>query len=365
MEAWKKVLIDGKENGFLADYHARFGCIACHGGVGGVTDMEAAHEGVVRSRPIKETCELCHLDISKAQSTNLHYNLAGYITLLRARGSEATMPQLMVAFENHCNSCHVPCGQCHVSRPASTGSGLLKEHNFQKTPPMNNTCTGCHGSRVNDEYKGKNKTADGKKVKADVHFNPGMMTCQNCHTGESMHGMTGVYNHRYDGPQEPACTQPGCHEEVKPGDGIAQHTGYHLSNLSCQVCHAVQYKHCYNCHVQKSDDGVPYFQIEPSVIAFKIGRNPIQSPDRPYKYVTLRHVPIGRTSFEYYGKNLLPNYDSRPTWAYATPHTIQKNTPQNAACNACHGNAELFLTKDDVRPEELEANRNVIVEEIP
>ncbi len=38
---------------------------------------------------------------------------------------------------------------------------------------MNLTCTACHGSRVNDEYKGKNKDADGKLIKADVHYNPG------------------------------------------------------------------------------------------------------------------------------------------------------------------------------------------------
>ncbi|MCJ7725856.1 MAG: hypothetical protein MUP76_05645, partial [Acidimicrobiia bacterium] len=63
--------------------------------------------------------------------------------------------------------------------------------------------------------------------------------------------------------------------------------------------------------------------------------------------------------------DLLPNFDARPTWVYATPHNIQRNTPQNASCGSCHGNAELFLTEDRVAPEELEANRPVIVIEIP
>lgn len=359
------MLVDDSKDGFLASYHARFGCITCHGGVGGVDDMEAAHVGVVRNRPLEETCQLCHLDISVANPTSLHSNLAGYMTVLEQRGSPETMPALMTAYNNHCASCHATCGQCHVSRPESTGSGLLKGHEFQQIPPMNNTCTGCHGSRVNDEYKGKNTSADGDKIKADVHYNPGMMACQNCHTGDEMHGMTGEFNHRYDGPEDPSCTQEGCHEKVGPGDGIAQHTGYHVNALSCQVCHAVQYKNCYGCHVQKSDDGVPFYKIEPSVMAFKIGRNPIQSEDRPYRYVPVRHVPVARDSFAYYGDDLLPNFDSRPTWAYSTPHTIQKDTPQNAACNTCHGHAELFLTADDVDPGELEANRDVIVEEIP
>jgi hypothetical protein len=38
---------------------------------------------------------------------------------------------------------------------------------------------------------------------------------------------------------------------------------------------------------------------------------------------------------------------------------------QNAACDSCHGNETLFLTEDDVDPDELEANRDVIVREVP
>jgi thiosulfate/3-mercaptopyruvate sulfurtransferase len=79
----------------------------------------------------------------------------------------------------------------------------------------------------------------------------------------------------------------------------------------------------------------------------------------------VRHVPIVRDSFAYYGENLLPNFDALPTWKYATPHNIQRNTPQTETCNSCHGNAEFFLTADDVLPEELEANKDVIVEEVP
>ena len=100
-------------------------------------------------------------------------------------------------------------------------------------------------------------------------------------------------------------------------------------------------------------------------MAFKIGRNPLQSEDRPWKYVPVRHVPVDPESFAYYGEDLLPNFDALPTWKYATPHNIQRNTPQTETCDACHGNAELFLTADDVLPDELEANKDVIVEELP
>jgi thiosulfate/3-mercaptopyruvate sulfurtransferase len=98
---------------------------------------------------------------------------------------------------------------------------------------------------------------------------------------------------------------------------------------------------------------------------FKIGRNPLQGEDRPWTYVPVRHVPIDPDSFEYYGQNLLPNFDALPTWKYATPHNIQRITPQNETCGSCHGNAEFFLTADDVAPDELEANKDVIVEELP
>jgi hypothetical protein len=79
----------------------------------------------------------------------------------------------------------------------------------------------------------------------------------------------------------------------------------------------------------------------------------------------VRHIPISTTSYSFYGENLLPNFDSLPTWAYATPHNIQKKTPQTETCNACHGNANLFLTADKVKPEELNANRDVIIETVP
>jgi thiosulfate/3-mercaptopyruvate sulfurtransferase len=88
-------------------------------------------------------------------------------------------------------------------------------------------------------------------------------------------------------------------------------------------------------------------------MGFEIGLNPLRSSERPYKYVVLRHVPTCSDECNYYGENLLPNFDAVPTWKYATPHNIQLNTP------------DLFLTEEDIRPEEMEANRDVIVPEIP
>jgi thiosulfate/3-mercaptopyruvate sulfurtransferase len=363
LEAWQKVFV---EESFLATYHARFGCIACHGGTGGTEDMEIAHQEMVRDpHPTNsETCQLCHLDISEAHVDSLHWDLEGYTTVLSERSEAMHWDQLMVAYDNHCTECHASCGQCHISRPTVNDGGLLDGHNPKGQPPMNDTCTGCHGSRVNDEYKGKNEMAEGGRYPADVHYNPGGLSCFACHDGESLHGMDGDYDHRYDGPPSPSCTAEGCHD-VSPGSDIEQHDETHLAKLSCQACHSVAYKHCYNCHVQQTDDGRPFYRVDPSQMMFRIGLNPRQGPERPWEYVPLRHVPVAKDSFAYYGENLLSNFDSLPTWAYATPHTIQRITPQNSSCDACHGNPDVFLTEDDVLPDELPANQEVIVREVP
>ena len=59
------------------------------------------------------------------------------------------------------------------------------------------------------------------------------------------------------------------------------------------------------------------------------------------------------------------NFDALPTWAYATPHNIQLQTPQNESCDACHGNPDIFLTADKVSESELSANQQVIVSRVP
>ena len=357
MEAWEKVYLN--QESFFETVHGRYGCVTCHGGTGGTSDIEAAHDGMVRDPASAGACGDCHPDQVAADEVSLHSNLSGYITALSARSAPEHMAQLEEMMGNHCDKCHTTCGQCHISRPTNLGGGLVAGHGFKGIPPMNLTCTGCHGSRIENEYKGKNEG-----VKADIHWMKGGMPCFECHSADEMHGALGEFEHRYDGPPTPGCLDADCHPDVAPGDGIANHTEGHFEAMSCQVCHSTTYKNCYSCHVAQ-EDGVAYFETEPSVMAFKIGRNPLQSEDRPWEYVPVRHVPIDPESFVYYGEDLLPNFDALPTWKYATPHNIQRNTPQTETCDACHGNAEFFLTADDVDPAETGANQDVIVEEVP
>ena len=366
LEVWEKVLVstDALQDlwGTAEQYsaHARLSCVDCHGG-SNVVDKEAAHEGVVRDpsdmQEDNSVCADCHYQHVPIQQASLHNSLAGYETALLARWDPAKTGVIAEMMEYHCVDCHASCGQCHVSQPTSVGGGLIDGHTFKETPSMTRNCTGCHGSRVKDEYTGRNEG-----FPADVHLRSGRMACVECHDGAEMHGVDLEGAHRYEGEQTPRCED--CHQDELDAASNTYHA-MHGDTLSCQVCHSISYKSCYNCHVQQSEEGVAFFEIDLSEMGFSIGLNPRVSEERPYKYVPLRHVPIAPTSFEFYGENLMTNFDAAPTWVYATPHNIQLNTPQTESCDSCHDSLEWFLTADKVRPDELEANKDLIVEEIP
>ena len=362
-EAWAKVYVDADKyvNG---DPHAKVAtCIQCHGGTGGTDDMAAAHEGVVRdptgsAEQTTKACGTCHNDIATAQVKSLHFDSHGYDTIVGERLNPAMASVWGTAEANHCSSCHTTCGQCHVSQPTGVGGGLISGHQFKSIQAFTRTCTGCHGSRINSEYTGLNEG-----IPADVHWTKAGMACFKCHTGEALHGMTGEKTERYDGKPSPACLD--CHPTVAPGQGEIQQHNIHGEKVACQVCHSVEYKNCYSCHVQTNDAGKPFFKIEPAEMNFKIGLNPKKSEERPWNYVVLRHAPIDPDNFAFYGADVLSNFDALPTWKYATPHNIQRKTPQNATCDSCHGQADLFLNEKDLKPYELEANKSVIPSQLP
>jgi len=361
LEPWEKVLVDAET--FPETVHGEIPCTDCHNGVQDA-DKKIAHTDLI-ARPSDgpdSSCAECHAEETAAHDSSLHHTQAGYWTVLASRGASAEEPAMQEMFGNHCASCHTTCGDCHISQPASVGGGLLDGHLFSAQASMSRTCTACHGSRVGEEYLGKHED-----LRPDVHFRQGRMTCVDCHSGEQMHGQTaepteGVDPHRYAGPESPACQE--CHPTVGDDGNLYHET--HGERLACQVCHSISYQNCEGCHVAVSEEsGNPFFEVESHWLTFLIGRNPRQSEARPYDYVTVRHVPIDRDSFAFYGDNLLPEFDTQPTWRYATPHNIQRETPQTESCNACHGNPDLFLTADKVVEDELQANEAVIVDSVP
>ncbi|MBL8131527.1 MAG: hypothetical protein JNL42_06690 [Anaerolineae bacterium] len=359
MEPWQRVWIDAET--YTQDLHALINCTACHGGRG-VDDFTLAHEGLI-DRPAEnvETCGRCHTDIGEANANSLHSTLAGYDTSLYSRSTPENHPVIEEAQANHCNSCHTTCGDCHISQPPNVGGGLLDGHVYLGTPPMSQTCTACHGSRVKNEYYGLNEGIPG-----DAHFRA-RMACSECHTADEIHGVDpGVVgaDHRYDGTQTPDCES--CHlERIGVGSGIPMHEVHGTEVLSCQTCHSTQYTNCVNCHVEQTDGGVPFYRVEDNSLGFYLGLNPQRSAERPYRYVPLRHVPVDVDSLSFYGENLLNNFDALPTWLYATPHNIQRITPQAESCLSCHDNDAVFLTRDKVGEAEWAANASVMVEAAP
>lgn len=353
MEAWEKVYIDGEA--FLQDVHATPGCIACHGGTPETVVKGEAHVGLAAkaSANPQRTCGSCHPEYAELARTSAHRLLPGYLEVLKERGADFTNPTLVTAYNNHCTSCHASCGDCHISRPSALGGGLLAGHQVKKVASVWLTCGGCHSARVADDYRGNHEG-----IPADVHWQKAGMACTKCHTADDYHARG--HGTRYDGDPEPGCQD--CHPEVQPGTEIAQHDSLHLGMLSCQVCHSAgAVKSCFGCHTGVDDQGIKYFRTEGTEMTFKIGLNPLQSPERPWAYAPVRHAPAAPGLYDFYAEGLLSEFDAVPTWKYATPHNIQRNTPQNASCTSCHGQDALFLRAEDVDPATREANRSVIV----
>lgn len=357
MEAWEKVYLSEKK--FLESTHGKLGCVTCHGGVGSANDKDAAHKGVVRVPPADKACASCHSSIVKNWAKGLHATLDGMKAALTTRGADWSNPNVMQAYKDDCSRCHASCGQCHVSRPAVTGYGFLQSHTFKKTPPLEETCMVCHAARPGAEFVGDNKGA-----LADVHFSKGGMLCTKCHVQAQFHGDNVRTKNRYEGAPTPNCLD--CHPKAAPGQSTITQHNVHGNKLACQVCHSAGvYKNCFNCHINKNEKGVAARSSDPTELTMKIGLNPSKSATRPWNYVMVRHIPTMPTMLDAYAKNLLPKFDALPTWKYATPHNIQRRTPQNATCDSCHGNAKLFLTDADLKPYDQAANQGVIVPKIP
>jgi len=325
---------------FVANAHGGLTCFECHEGTEGVEEKEAAHVGQ-GSDPSdagaeENICGACHNSKAQTFEASLHYTQGGYFWTFEQRSGLAgeSTPAFMQAFGEHCGQCHATCGQCHISRPASVGGGLVEEHDFMATPDMNAQCTACHGSRVNDEFKGVHPG-----LRADVHYVAGM-DCMDCHTGSEMHGTGFTPDNMREAIGRASCVD--CHPGPAAGDDGITHHELHAQAVDCPVCHSQPYRNCYQCHVGESavaGHGIRF----PSELDFRIGKNPIPSTSRPWEYTVVRHIPVYPEMYEAYGITL-DQFDTLPTWKYAVPHNIRRDTPQTESCDNCHGERGIFLT---------------------
>lgn len=364
LEAFERVLVKDE---FLNSPHGKIECVACHRGDKNASDKKDAHKDLVAypSEYDQVYCNGCHSDIVTKYASSLHKNQEGYFKRIENRlgysiKNDAT---IMENYNKECGKCHASCGQCHVIRPVSVNSGFIKNEGHQFLEPgRDDNCVACHGSRVGAEYLGQNEG-----YVADVHrYKQGGSQCTFCHAEMEMHGSGQAFDYRYLNTDMPRCED--CHENSKLSNIYHQvHVAYDfMPHLSCQVCHSQPYKNCNGCHTGGA--GI----TGSSYIKFKIGKNKfnLEAADRNYDYVTVRHIPIVPDTYASWGIADLPNFNSEPTWKYATPHNIQRWTAQTDTtgsgghCAAkCHDSKTYYLTTDDLLDYEKEANKEIIMDD--
>lgn len=383
VQTWQKVYINlgNKTSPAQIDLHlARQTCSDCHkGDPTQSNNKEKAHKGLVKDPSDQATnvCGTagCHESTTGEFTNSMHNKLWGIRKSIALRSGSASFNEcpesLKKGFTSDCNSCHASCGDCHISVPGSAGSGLVMGHRFNRTPDIQKNCIACHGTRIGSEI-----TPDygiGVVYTGDVHVKSVGFNCVDCHDKFEMHSAVQEGTDRYHYDRSPACMM--CHREDPDLAKKNDYHQFHFDDLACQVCHAQDYNNCSSCHVNGGWKKDPAYQANNPSLAFKIGRNPLA--DRSDEFVTVRHVPIARDSYDNWGSTgLLTAYDDYPTWKFTSPHNIQRFTTrttatgdeecyQNCHIDANEANKKYYLFKSDIEknwPDEVDANKNVIVD---
>ena len=342
---------------FLQSTHGQIACEECHDGDPNAPSKDEAHQGLIRYPSLdnpEAACGECHEEIVSSASNSLHATLAPYETTLKKRSDLSKWPGIHQGYERHCAYCHTGCGGCHVSRPHAAQDGFIAGHLFQKRPDSIEQCTACHGSRVGNEFFGK-------RGQGDIHAAKYNMDCISCHRDVEMHAAVPKnIPGRYHASEALQCVD--CHKDLAYGS-VKEHE-IHSGKVQCQICHAQDYTNCYNCHTGTDSTGLPYYRNEKDEEDFKIGMNYDKNEtNADYDYMLVRHIPANPDLFDYYVKDAFERFSSVATWKRTSPHNIQRKTWQNANCNNCHGNRDLFLSENDLLDYEIAANKRVVVPE--
>lgn len=397
LEPYQKVFIDAETYAAVDPNHATIGCVTCHGGsepVVAVSEsrddlwvaMAAAHQfeverdadgDVIRRKPeakgmtrdpsaqAEMNCNGagCHAQIVELNATSMHTQLWGEKHKVALRAGYSSFDECPQALQDgharECATCHTTCGQCHVSRPNGVHGGFLDSHRFQRVPDMENNCTACHGSRVGNDFTGHH---EGNRP--DVHYELGY-DCFFCHQ-ENLHGDGRTdYKSRYEVEGLPQCVD--CHSLANddnlfheyhwPGNSVEE-------GLSCHVCHSQPYANCLNCHsggVWSSANPEGYAEY----VDFRIGRNTGSWANHPVEreeWVTVRHVPVIKDGYREWGFPSMPAWSAFETWEYASPHNIQRFTPQTeiALTNPAYSMADCWMNCHVQGPHEEENARRYL-----
>jgi hypothetical protein len=374
LEAWEKVYIKlgSKDSVEELDLHFELRtCEQCHGGDPNAETCAEAHEGLVADPASQENsaCADCHQGIHEQFVQSMHSNVWGMKNGLSKRLGvpfNECPAQVQEGFKGECGKCHAGCGDCHVSRPDQSGKGFVKGHKFTAKPHQKNQCMACHGSRIEHDFLGDDEVGRAP----DIHFVKGM-SCTSCHTGAQLHFAAAEDFTRYD-VSHLQCED--CHDVATANP----YHGIHWDDVSCHACHAQAYNNCTACHVDEAWKTDQEYQENNPWEDFRIGIDP--SPEARFKFVTVRHAPVARDTFDNWGgPGVAQNFDDHPTWKTTTPHSIRRWTTRTevadgAGCGAnCHvgspggsqENVKWYLTKEYVEanwPDEVTANGPVYVD---
>jgi hypothetical protein len=339
------------KNDFVASQHDANGCWACHKGDPLAPGKAAAHDGMVAD-PVADggtaACGQCHSDDVATHKTSLHYTTNGLKDSFFGRLKNCPGQAEQSWRSKACVDCHASCGTCHVARPRdpwvqSGPKGLLDGHDFlsyagtvgEKKADTTLTCYVCHAGSITDPEAGFQKN--------DVHNTP-QISCVTCHDKRATHG---------DGTEYQTMIGTGAaHAECKechPPSSLTgrEHSFTHQNLASCQSCHSLPYRNCYDCHGwQRIIDGATY----PFIVKYDIKLGFTEG-----KITTLVKGPVSKTMLADEGiPEITGDLNTQSSWYAGFPHNVTKPTPNQALCDRCHGSGTALLKQSDLQFPEYE-----------
>jgi len=335
---------------FMDDRHEKRGCWACHKGDPLAKGKDAAHDGM-RADPTDDgapsVCTACHAEIAARHRTSLHNTTNGLKNAFFGRLRNAPDEAHKSWRSKACVDCHASCGACHVARPRdpwvqSGPKGLLDGHRFlsyAKGSDTQSTCYVCHAGSITDPEAGFQKY--------DVHGTNGF-TCLTCHKDGDIHG-DGVERQTmiHSGAVAVECVQ--CHDVQDLAKDGRVHSFTHLNLATCQSCHGMPYRSCYECHGwQRIIDGKSApFKVEYGLkLGFERG-----------KITTMVKGPVDTHMLADQGiPEITADINVQSSWYAGFAHNVVKPAADQALCDRCHGPGTALMTQDDLQFPDFEAD---------
>jgi len=226
---------------------------------------------------------------------------------------------------------------------------------------MVTVCVVCHTSRGGHAYLG---VAPG--TLPDVHLTKMQYSCDNCHSGDELHGDGNPVDQRYAYSKLPKCEN--CHTGIESANN---YHSMHYDDFNCQVCHSQDYNNCGSCHIHGEGARIP------SYLGYKIAANPLPELRPDFDFALVRRTLAAPDNWKEYGVESYANFDACPTYNYTTPHNILRWTERtevqqgNSCSFNCHirndggtlVNKELYLFDEDLLDWEKNASNSIIVDD--